>query len=91
MKDIGIHCRVSGKVQGVFFRAYTQEKANALGVSGWVKNCSNGDVELEAFGTEEQMQILLEQLQQGPPSSCVKDIQIEKIPFKNINRFEIKH
>ena len=58
----GVHCIVTGKVQGVWFRQSTMEKARSLKLTGWVKNLRNGDVELEAYGDVEQLRLLKEWL-----------------------------
>ena len=62
---------VSGRVQGVSFRYYTQRKAMEFGVVGWVRNESNGTVRLVAEGPEESLQPLLEFIKQGPPYAQV--------------------
>lgn len=66
---------VSGKVQGVGFRAYVRRQARALGVSGWVRNRSDGSVEVSACGTERQLQDLTSVLRRGPPGSQVVGVE----------------
>ena len=68
---------VSGRVQGVFFRASTQQQAQRLGLSGWVRNTSNGDVELLACGEPEQLHELNGWLWQGPPQARVVKVVSE--------------
>ena len=48
--------RISGRVQGVGFRAWTEQRANALGLSGWVRNCANGEVEAVFSGPAEAVE-----------------------------------
>ncbi|SDJ68784.1 acylphosphatase [Sediminibacillus albus] len=60
------HMIASGTVQGVGFRATAQQKAIETGVKGWVKNLPNGDVELEAEGTPEQVNKFVETIRKGP-------------------------
>ena len=61
-----IHAKVTGKVQGVFYRASTRDTARALGLTGWVKNMPDGSVELEAQGPEDKLEQLVIWLNQGP-------------------------
>ncbi len=58
---------VTGSVQGVFYRAATQETARRLGLTGWVRNLADGGVELVACGDETKLKQLEEWLWQGPP------------------------
>jgi acylphosphatase len=66
-----LHAFVSGRVQGVFFRAHTQERARSLGLSGWVRNLPDGRVEIAAEGGETKLKTLLEWLHTGPPAARV--------------------
>lgn len=72
-----VHCIVSGHVQGVFYRAATQEQALSLGLKGWVKNLADGRVELKACGPAQQLQQLQDWLRQGPPHAQVSDVVCE--------------
>lgn len=65
---------VRGKVQGVFFRATTQQEALNLGVRGYAKNLANGDVEIIACGEAPQLEILEQWLWMGPSASAVDDV-----------------
>lgn len=60
------HIVVTGLVQGVGFRYFTVTQARRLGVQGWVRNCRDGSVELEAQGSSDAVQALVEQLAIGP-------------------------
>jgi acylphosphatase len=62
---------VSGHVQGVCFRHYTRLKANELGITGWVRNLSNGDVEALICGSSEQTDAMLAWLAVGPEHARV--------------------
>ncbi len=73
---------VSGKVQGVFFRYSTQEKANALGVKGWVRNRYDGRVEALLEGDEEAVNRLIEWMKVGPPGAKVTGIEVIDEPYK---------
>ena len=52
MTKVARHVRIYGRVQGVFFRAWTREEAERLGVTGWVRNCPDGRVEAHVEGDE---------------------------------------
>lgn len=68
--------RVSGRVQGVFYRASTQKKAESLGLSGWVRNLDCGDVELEVQGNAKSVDELAEWLRVGPENARVDDVHM---------------
>jgi acylphosphatase len=70
-------CLVSGKVQGVFYRASTAERARALGVTGYAKNLPDGRVEVLACGEEAQVKELIDWLRQGPPAAKVQHVDVE--------------
>jgi acylphosphatase len=65
---------VTGLVQGVSFRYYARREANRLGVKGWVRNESNGSVQLVAEGDEEALRTLLRFLHQGPSMARVDEV-----------------
>ena len=73
----GRRLRIHGRVQGVFFRAWTAEKARALGVSGWVRNRLDGSVELVAYGDDEAIEALTSACRTGPPAAHVERIEVE--------------
>ena len=58
---------ISGRVQGVGFRWFVEREAAQLGLTGWVRNCNNGDVEVMATGKGEQLNSLRQKLEQGSP------------------------
>ncbi len=66
---------VHGRVQGVFFRHATSEEARELGLSGWVRNLANGDVEIVAEGPRRELKILAAWAHQGPRLARVDDVQ----------------
>jgi len=70
------YIRVSGVVQGVSFRYFTQKTARDLGLSGWVRNRPDGDVELEAMGERGIIEELITALGVGPPAAHVRDVQV---------------
>lgn len=83
------HYWVTGKVQGVFFRANTQQTAEKLGITGWVRNASDGRVEVLACGTEQQLASFETWLRQGPPRARVDDLQIEVHSVQECTGFQI--
>lgn len=81
---------ISGRVQGVFFRASTQKLALQLGVTGIVRNLDDGRVEVIAQAEEEVLQALIDWCRQGPPNARVERIEIvELTPDKPLSGFVI--
>jgi acylphosphatase len=81
---------VSGKVQGVFYRQSTREKATTIGITGTVENLSNGEVKIIATGTKEQIETLMHWCKQGPPKAIVTTVEITKLPLQSFSEFSIK-
>ncbi|MBI3511533.1 MAG: acylphosphatase [Bacteroidetes bacterium] len=79
MKRLSIH--VTGKVQGVFFRASTATKAKQIGLTGFVRNEKDGSVYLEAQGNEKQLEEFLVWCRRGPERAVVKEIVVDEISF----------
>ncbi|HEX6375204.1 MAG TPA: acylphosphatase [Allosphingosinicella sp.] len=73
----GCRVRIFGRVQGVFFRNWTRDRARALGVRGWVRNRRDGSVELEAFGSDEAVEALVAACRTGPPAAQVDRIEVD--------------
>jgi acylphosphatase len=71
---------VSGRVQGVGYRAFTVRNAVQRELVGGVKNCEDGRVELEAEGPKDRIVSLIEVLRAGPPASRVTGIHVEWLP-----------
>ena len=83
--------RVRGRVQGVGFRWFVEREAQTLGVAGWVRNRSDGTVEVLAQGTREQLFSLRSKLQQGPRASRVDDLEeVESEVQHNMKSFRIE-
>ena len=87
---IGRHVRVSGRVQGVFFRAWAQGQARELGVSGWISNCPDGAVEAHLAGDANCVERMIERLHQGPSNARVDDVTVEEAEPGNLGRFEVR-
>ncbi|MEF8848640.1 MAG: acylphosphatase [Candidatus Thermoplasmatota archaeon] len=87
-----IHVEVSGKVQGVWFRANTKEKAEQLNINGWVKNTADGKVEAVFEGEEENIKEMLDWCHQGPPLAKVQTVDVEeKNSLEGLEGFSIKY
>ena len=69
--------RVSGRVQGVFFREHTRKWATSLGLTGWVRNTEDGQVEITVEGERETIERLLELLHEGSPLSRVDFLDVD--------------
>ena len=67
---------VTGRVQGVFYRGWTVARARELGVKGWVRNRSNGTVEILACGVPRSVDALIEACRSGPPAAEVDDLEV---------------
>jgi len=72
-----VHIKVHGRVQGVFFRAHTQEEATRLGLKGWVKNTYDGGVELIAEGNRQALENLVSWCRRGPSAAKVSALDVE--------------
>ena len=81
---------VSGRVQGVGFRWFVEREAAQLGITGWVRNSENGDVEVLATATADQHNALRQKLQQGPRASRVDLVGESKAPFLEAPSFRIE-
>ena len=76
MGDRRIRMLISGRVQGVCFRAYTCEEAQKLGLKGQVRNLADGRVEVLAEGTENQLMKLESFCRKGPPYAIVRNVEV---------------
>ncbi|WP_457568535.1 acylphosphatase [Desulfurobacterium sp.] len=87
-----LHAFVSGRVQGVGYRAFTRSKAKALGLKGFVRNLPDGRVEVVAEGEEDKLEKLLEYLKQGPFLAEVKDVKYTYSNYRGVYEdFEIAY
>jgi acylphosphatase len=88
-----MRCRifVTGMVQGVFFRAFTQKIAQKLGLVGFIRNLADGRVEAVIEGEEETVKAMIEVLKKGPPTADVKSVDISwEEATDEFKRFEIR-
>ena len=83
--------RVAGRVQGVFFRVSTKDQANALGLSGWVRNEVDGSVLIEVCGPNDQVQAFVQWCHEGPSASRVDQVTAEEIELQDFVNFRITY
>ena len=86
-----VHLIVSGRVQGVFFRANTRDKALELGLHGYAKNLPDGNVEVVAQGDESKINELIEFIKKGSGIAKVTDMQVKHKEPENFKNFEIMY
>ncbi|HSM48808.1 MAG TPA: acylphosphatase [Draconibacterium sp.] len=77
---------ISGRVQGVGYRYFAVQKANEMGITGWVKNSVDGGVIIVAQGIEEEIETFIDYLYIGPTRSRV--VQISKVKFNTLSNFD---
>jgi acylphosphatase len=82
--------KISGKVQGVFFRASTKEQADHLGIKGLVRNEKDGSVYVEAEGVKSKLDQFVLWCKQGPPHAVVTDVEITEVEPKQFASFKIE-
>jgi acylphosphatase len=87
---LSIHCFVTGRVQGVWFRSSAQKQAIAYGVTGWVRNLPDGRVEVLASGEKTKVMQFYAWLQKGPALAKVDSVSYEEIPSEEHDFFSIK-
>ena len=89
---IGSSFRVGGRVQGVGFRWFGQRLGEEIGVTGWIRNRADGDVEGEAFGSTEDLDLFFSRLRLAPPSGRVDRLDRHEIARGEApSRFEIRY
>jgi acylphosphatase len=86
-----LQCLISGKVQGVMFRAWVFDQANNLGLKGWVRNLRDGQVETLLQGDEDVIEDMKKRLYQGSPMSNVENVECKWIDYdKEHTEFKIR-
>lgn len=86
------HVRVSGHVQGVFYRVWAQGQARELGVNGWIRNCPDGSVEAHVAGEEDCVERMIQRMRSGPANARVEDVEVTEVePGELSHRFEVRH
>jgi len=90
--NVRAHVYISGYVTGVFFRHHTQQLAQRLGVSGWVRNLHDGRVEAVFEGEREQVEEMVKSCREGPPGARVTDVEVKWEKYQGeFSGFEIKY
>jgi acylphosphatase len=84
------HVFVTGRVQGVTYRASTRRAANERGVDGWVRNLDDGRVEAVFEGPEDAVESLVEWCDDGPSRARVEDVTVESEPPDGVEGFEVR-
>lgn len=87
----GRNLRITGGVQGVFFRVWTQGQGRELGVSGWIRNCPDGSVEAHLTGEEEAVERMIDRMRRGPANARVDELTVEDAEPGECGRFEVRH
>ena len=87
--DLCMRCFISGKVQGVWFRASSKTEADNLNLTGWARNLKDGRVEVLACGDEKQLETFSQWLQKGPDLAEVTQFSSEMLPWQEFPTFEI--
>ncbi|PXA85361.1 acylphosphatase [Nostoc sp. 3335mG] len=82
------HLRITGRVQGVFYRDWFVEQARAIGVTGWVRNRADGSVEAMVSGSSGMIAAIVAKAHQGSPPSRVEDVTVSEAPEEVFDRFE---
>jgi len=77
-------CYVSGRVQGVFFRASARQRAIELGCAGYARNLPDGRVEVLAVAEPNAVQALIDWLWQGPPAAHVAQVEVVEVPLEDL-------
>lgn len=89
MNKIRKHFEFYGAVQGVGFRYRAYHAANLYGVTGWVRNCGDGSVEMEAEGTEENIDSMILTIEKGR-FVLIENMRVKEIPLIGSRSFEIR-
>jgi acylphosphatase len=90
MAIIARHIRITGRVQGVFYRAWAQGNARELGISGWVRNCPDGSLEAHVDGEEDSVARMIERMRHGPSDARVEEVTVEEAVPESSGRFELR-
>lgn len=91
MNNMRAHVIVAGRVQGVCFRSWSENRLNSIGVTGWIKNLSDGSVEAVVEGAGDKVQLAIKALQSGPSLAEVETVQVDyESPTGEFSRFSIR-
>ena len=91
-KQVRAHAVISGRVQGVFFRAETQRAADGFEILGWVRNKRDGTVEAVFEGEQQAVDAVLQWCQEGPNLAVVKNVEVKWLDYTGeFKRFDITY
>jgi acylphosphatase len=85
-----VHVLISGRVQGVSFRDATRSQAEQLGLSGWVRNTQDGQVEAVFEGDADTVRQMIDWCESGPSSADVEDVSVENEQPEGFSGFEVR-
>ncbi|WP_111734980.1 acylphosphatase [Roseovarius amoyensis] len=88
--DKAVHARITGRVQGVSFRAWTQIEAQLRDLCGWVRNEADGSVTTVLAGASEAVDDMARALHRGPPAAVVNGVEISATDWPDATRFDIR-
>jgi acylphosphatase len=91
MPKIARHVRVTGRVQGVFFRAWMRDQAKKHDICGWVRNCSDGSVEAHVEGEQSSIRWLIDLAYDGPGGARIDRVESSDAEPEGFTSFEIRH
>ena len=92
MQQARVHLLIRGRVQGVFYRAFTRDIAGHLGIKGWVRNLYDGSVEALFEGSKEDIEQAIKHCQMGPPGARVEDIGVTWEDYRgDLQGFQIRY
>jgi acylphosphatase len=91
MEQVGVDVTVTGRVQGVAFRAYAEQQAAQLGVAGWVRNEPDGSVAVHAEGGREAVDAMVAWCRQGPPSAVVEGVDVRAGEVRGARGFSTRY
>jgi acylphosphatase len=92
MQQARAHLLIRGRVQGVFYRAFTRDIASQLGIRGWVRNLSDDSVEAILEGSKEDIEQAIKHCRMGPPGARVEDIGVTWEDYRGDSQgFQIRY
>jgi acylphosphatase len=91
MGKVARHVRVTGRVQGVFFRAWARDAAMQHKITGWIRNCSDGSVEAHLEGEEDAVRWLIDLMYDGPGGARVDRVAVEDAKIEGLTGFEVRN
>jgi acylphosphatase len=92
MKKRRVHVWITGRVQGVFFRAYTRDAAQLIGVTGWVRNLPDGRVEAVFEGVSDKVERMIDWCREGSPMSRIERVDLlEEVYIGDFDGLAITH